>query len=133
MDVMHDREKPGPQIGPAAVEVELGPRPLERVLDQVVGGSTVADQRASVAPQPRNQVDKALGFIHRGNKASATPIPCYFPGSGNGGSERRKAIIAFRSSGVSWLVVLLLPPPFSLPGRSLSPLRPAGRNSASRP
>ena len=63
MYVVHHGEKPRAEIGPAAVEVQLRPRALQRVLHQVVGGGAVADQRASVAPQPRDQLNQALGFV----------------------------------------------------------------------
>ena len=78
MYVVHHGEQPRAEIGPAAVEVQLRPRTLQRVLHQVVGGGAVADQRASVAPQPRDQLNQALGFVHRGNKA---PRPRLFHAS----------------------------------------------------
>ena len=65
VDVVHDSEEPGAQVGAAAVQVQLCPGTLQRVLDQVVGGGAITNQRAGITPQPRNQLNQALGFIHR--------------------------------------------------------------------
>ena len=43
--------------------MQLRPGAFQCVLHQVVGSSPVADERASVAPQPRDQVNQALGFV----------------------------------------------------------------------
>jgi hypothetical protein len=64
MYVVHDREQPGAQVGAAAIEVQLRPCALEGILHQVVGGCPIADQRTCVSPQPRNQINQALGFVH---------------------------------------------------------------------
>src|SRR5439155_5424175 len=75
MYVVHHREQPGAQVGAAAVEVQLRPRTLESVLHQVVGGGPVADESSGIAAQPRDQLDQALGFVHRREQGGSTAIP----------------------------------------------------------
>ena len=75
VNIVHNRKKPGPKIGPATVEVQLGPGALQRVLDQVISSGPVAHQRAGVAAKPRDQLYQSLGFVHRGNKGPRPPIP----------------------------------------------------------
>src|SRR5581483_8574486 len=72
MDVMHDGEKPSAQVGALPVKVQLGPGALERVLHQVVGAGTVADERTRVATQPWDQLDQALRFIQGEQPSSAS-------------------------------------------------------------
>ncbi len=89
VNVVHDGEEPGAQVRAAAIQVQLRPGALQRVLDQVVGGSAIADERAGIAPQSRDQLNKALGFVHRMNRNANAAIPRYLPSSGNAGRLRR--------------------------------------------
>src|SRR4029077_5617633 len=62
--VVHDGKEPRAKVGAAAIQVQFCPRTLEGVLHEIVGRCALAHQRSGVAPQPRNQLDQALGFVH---------------------------------------------------------------------
>src|SRR5204863_9552902 len=69
VNVVHHCKKPGAKVGAATIQVQLCPGSLERVLDKIVSAGAVPDERPSVAPQSRDQLDQALGFVH-GEQAS---------------------------------------------------------------
>ena len=65
VNVVHHREQPGAQVRAGPPEMELVPRPFQRVLHEIVGARAIAHQRARVAAQARNEFDDALAVIHR--------------------------------------------------------------------
>ena len=52
--VVHQREKPSPQIGPLLPQLLLGKRAQQRVLDQIVRPAGISRQRPRIAPQARD-------------------------------------------------------------------------------
>src|SRR5206468_2253946 len=79
--VVHDGKQPCPQVASGTPQIELVPRPLQRVLNQVVRDVAVADKRSGVAAQPGYVLDDepavhparilARGKISRGRPSRA--------------------------------------------------------------
>jgi hypothetical protein len=70
--VVHDREQPPPGAFSGLPVIETDQRPLQAVLDEVVGGVAVAQQRARIAAQARNFTeDRCLLLVHdRGSQTA---------------------------------------------------------------
>src|SRR6187431_1722406 len=68
MGVVGDRQQPQNDVAPRVELAPMGERTLERVLHQIVGVLRVEDQRARIAPQPRDRGEQLLaeggGGVH---------------------------------------------------------------------
>src|SRR4051812_37182229 len=61
---MHHCEEPRAEVRIRAPQVELVPRPLERVLHEIVGARAITCKGARVSAQPGNKFDNAMTIVH---------------------------------------------------------------------
>src|SRR3954447_657758 len=64
-EVAKDREQPGVQIGAGLESVDVGERPQERVLDEVVGAVDIPGQGDAESAQARNAAEERLTHVER--------------------------------------------------------------------
>src|SRR5512132_2098056 len=72
---MQDAEQPGTNIAFSTPQVQATPRPLESILDQVVGALNVPRQATRVATQMRNAADDEIGGAAIAQSHAEAPDP----------------------------------------------------------
>jgi len=80
VEVVHDRKQPRSHVGAGAPKMEPAPGAREHVLQQVLGGVAIAQQRARIAAQMRDLLDEQALF---GTVAHATGTSVRRPVAGN--------------------------------------------------
>jgi hypothetical protein len=62
---MHDRKKPSPHIRAVAPQMQPVEGTQNHILNQIVGGYAIAQQRNRISPKPRYFRDQQLSLIIR--------------------------------------------------------------------